>query len=241
MLVVGSGFGAAAPAMRLAEAGFGVMVVEKGPDLDPARDFRQTQDPPYLLRYLKGLSGDHLGFGYVEALGGGSGFYEMISLRALSAAFRQVDASGHPLWPAGLDRARPHPAPRPHPVGAGAAHRLAAADPRAGGVSPPRRRPLTVAPAPERLPTDRGGVHQVPEATRLPELSFSTTHQVGSARMADDPSRGVVDRHGEAFRCPGLYVADGAAIPSSLAVSSSLTILANAERIAAGIADRYRA
>ena len=32
---------------------------------------------------------------------------------------------------------------------------------------------------------------------------------------------------------------DGACIPSSLAVNTSLTILANAERIAAGMLDRY--
>lgn len=38
---------------------------------------------------------------------------------------------------------------------------------------------------------------------------------------------------------PGLYVSDGAAVPGSLAVNTSLTILANAERIAAGLVDRY--
>ena len=58
--------------------------------------------------------------------------------------------------------------------------------------------------------------------------------------MADAPSAGVVNAHGEVFGCPGLYVSDGACIPSSLAVNTSLTILANAERIAAGILDRYR-
>ena len=57
--------------------------------------------------------------------------------------------------------------------------------------------------------------------------------------MADSPSRGVVDPTGEVFDHPGLYVADGAAIPSSLAVNTSLTILANAERVAAGILQRY--
>jgi cholesterol oxidase len=51
----------------------------------------------------------------------------------------------------------------------------------------------------------------------------------------------VVDAAGEAFDYPGLYVTDGSVIPSSLAVNTSLTILANAERIAAGIARRYRA
>ena len=44
---------------------------------------------------------------------------------------------------------------------------------------------------------------------------------------------------GEVFGYPGLFITDGAAIPSSLAVNTSLTILANAERIAAGILGRY--
>jgi len=57
--------------------------------------------------------------------------------------------------------------------------------------------------------------------------------------MADTPARGVVDQWGEVFHYPGLYVSDGAAVPSSLAVNTSLTILANAERIAAGMLDRY--
>ena len=59
--------------------------------------------------------------------------------------------------------------------------------------------------------------------------------------MADSKNLGVVDVAGEAFDLPGLYVTDGAAIPGSIAVSTSLTILANAERIAEGILRRYRA
>ncbi len=57
--------------------------------------------------------------------------------------------------------------------------------------------------------------------------------------MADAKDRGVVNARGEVFEYPGLYVTDGAAIPSSLAVNTSLTILANAERIAAGIVEWY--
>lgn len=104
VLVVGTGFGAAPPALRMARAGWRVTLVEKGPHLDVPGDFRQTQDPKYLMRYLKGLSDDHLNLTYAEALGGGSGFYEMVSLRAPSLAFDQVDARGVPLWPAGVDR-----------------------------------------------------------------------------------------------------------------------------------------
>lgn len=105
VLVIGSGFGAAAPALRLSEAGLRVTVVEKGPHLEVPGDFRQTQDPQYLLKYLRGLSGDNINFTYAEALGGGSGFYEMVSLRAPSLAFRQTDAEGKPIWPEVVDRA----------------------------------------------------------------------------------------------------------------------------------------
>lgn len=103
VLVIGTGFGAAAPALRLAEAGLRVTMLEKGPRFGPG-DYRQTQDPKYLLRFLKGISSDHLSLTYAEALGGGSGFYEMVSLRAPSLAFEQH--SGHRrLWPAKLTRA----------------------------------------------------------------------------------------------------------------------------------------
>jgi cholesterol oxidase len=72
-----------------------------------------------------------------------------------------------------------------------------------------------------------------------PGLFFSTAHQVGSCRMANTRSSGVVDALGRVFGYPGLYVADGSAIPTSLAVNTSLTILANAERISAGILAGY--
>lgn len=104
VLIVGSGFGAAAPALRLCKAGFDVLMIEKGPEIVPERDFRQTQDPKYLLTYLKGISNDRVGFTYAEALGGGSGFYEMVSLRAPSKVFYQQDDQGHWLWPGGIDR-----------------------------------------------------------------------------------------------------------------------------------------
>jgi choline dehydrogenase-like flavoprotein len=76
--------------------------------------------------------------------------------------------------------------------------------------------------------TEREGIH------------FDTTHMIGSCRMATAREHGVVDAAGEVFEYPGLYVTDGAAVPTSLAVNSSLTILANAERIAAGLVTRYR-
>ncbi len=104
VLIVGSGFGAAAPALRLSRAGFQVMMIEKGPNIDAPGDFRQTQDPRYLLRYLKSFAGDNVSLTYAEALGGGSGFYEMVTLRAPSLVFEQVDKGGRRLWPSSIDR-----------------------------------------------------------------------------------------------------------------------------------------
>ncbi len=104
VLVVGSGFGAAAPALRFSQAGFRVLMIEKGSNVVPEEDFKQTSDPKYLLKYLKGLSNDEVSFTYAEAFGGGSGFYEMVSLRAPSNVFDQVDQDGNRLWPSGIDR-----------------------------------------------------------------------------------------------------------------------------------------
>src|SRR6267142_704185 len=447
VLVIGTGFGAAAPALRLAQAGANVVMIEKGPQLQTA-DFRQTSDPKYILKYLKGISGDHLHLTYAEALGGGSGFYEMVSLRAPTLAFQQLDDAGRLLWPPGVDRpaldpyydvaermlhvaqipieevpktglvfaqlmknlglsvdrcryavrgcqgsgfcvtgcvygakqalflnylpqavaaganietdlealaiqpiggirwrrgcalgelpyryrvtarrrggrgdliacvarvvilgggtvgtakllsaSRPYlpllsvhavkalplmlvsaahlrlrgETPRPDFWGAGNVelmrqlrHRMIILD--AFGLTPPGGALQVVAgdatvslPLTTRLRAYhaetkrilesilvRNGCRMVEtdflDASFLPrdDIHFTTAHQVGSCRMADSKEQGVVDASGEVFGYPGLYVSDGAAIPSSLAVNTSLTILANAERIAVGLIDRYR-
>lgn len=103
VLIVGSGFGAAAPALRLSEAGFNVLMIEKGKNIVPEKDFRMTQDPKYFLDYITAISDKSISFTYAEALGGGSGFYEMVSLRAPSKIFLQK-YSGKYLWPEGVNR-----------------------------------------------------------------------------------------------------------------------------------------
>jgi len=78
--------------------------------------------------------------------------------------------------------------------------------------------------------------------------NFITVHPLGGCAMADDPAGGVVNdrgqvfdglggglvdpQHGEAAVHHGLYIADGAIIPSSIACNPLLTISALAERIA---------
>jgi choline dehydrogenase-like flavoprotein len=102
--VVGSGFGAGPPALRLQRAGLSTVVLEKGPNIDPKKDLKITQDPKYLLRYLKSLKSDSLTMNYVEGLGGGSVFFEKVVLRAPEFVFNQKDKDGRPLWPAKISR-----------------------------------------------------------------------------------------------------------------------------------------
>ncbi len=54
--------------------------------------------------------------------------------------------------------------------------------------------------------------------------------------MADDPADGVVKPTGEVYGAPGLYVMDGAAIPTATGVNPSHTIAAVAERNAERLA-----
>jgi choline dehydrogenase-like flavoprotein len=73
------------------------------------------------------------------------------------------------------------------------------------------------------------------DARRIECMAF---HPLGSARVANDPRRGVVDQSGEAFDLPGLYVADGSILPTSIGVNSQVPIMSMATRIAWGIAER---
>lgn len=104
ILIIGSGFGAAAPALHLSRAGYQVTMIEKGPDINPHKDLRQTQDPKYIGKYLKSIAGENVNFGYAEGLGGGSTFYEMVSLRAPSLVFDQTDGMGERVWQALINR-----------------------------------------------------------------------------------------------------------------------------------------
>lgn len=83
------------------------------------------------------------------------------------------------------------------------------------------------------------------DLTLNPSPSYSETafsaHPLGTARMSDTPQTGVVDANGEVHGHPGLFVADGAAVPTALAVNPSLTIAALAERLAARLLRRLGA
>ncbi len=104
LCVIGSGFGAAAPAMRMAQAGASVLILDRGPMIRPEKDLKQSMHPDYLRRYYHQLDGDGMSMTTVRAWGGASGFYLGISLRSPSMSFDQQDADGQRLWPEFLDR-----------------------------------------------------------------------------------------------------------------------------------------
>jgi choline dehydrogenase-like flavoprotein len=63
------------------------------------------------------------------------------------------------------------------------------------------------------------------------------SHQCGTLRFGDDPAASVLDRDCRAHDVDNLYVVDASCFPASGAVNPTLTIIANALRVA----DRLRA
>ncbi|HLL74288.1 MAG TPA: GMC family oxidoreductase [Pyrinomonadaceae bacterium] len=67
-----------------------------------------------------------------------------------------------------------------------------------------------------------------------------TAHPLGGCPMGAGEHEGVVDRHGEVFNYPGLYVADGAVLPGPVGPNPSLTIGALSDRFADHIIDQHK-
>jgi len=62
-----------------------------------------------------------------------------------------------------------------------------------------------------------------------------TAHPLGTCRMAEDVSRGVVDENCQVFNYPNLYVVDGSVVPTAVGVNPALTIAAIAEKVSGNI------
>jgi choline dehydrogenase-like flavoprotein len=66
-------------------------------------------------------------------------------------------------------------------------------------------------------------------------IELFTVHLMGTARMSDDPQRGVVDSFGAFHGMPGLFVADASLFPTPIGVNPMETIMAlvtrNAQRL----------
>jgi len=67
-----------------------------------------------------------------------------------------------------------------------------------------------------------------------------TAHQAGTARFGPDPATSVLDLNCKAHELDNLYVADASFFPAIGAVNPTLTIIANALRVADRIAERLK-
>ncbi len=54
--------------------------------------------------------------------------------------------------------------------------------------------------------------------------------------MGDDPAASVCDRHGRLHECENVHVVDGSTFPTFPGFNPTLTVLANALRIARAVA-----
>ena len=71
---------------------------------------------------------------------------------------------------------------------------------------------------------------------RARDLDLSAYHPLGTARMGLDPASSVVGPDHQCHDTPGLYIVDGAAVPTALGVNPQVTIMALATRAAEKIA-----
>lgn len=71
-----------------------------------------------------------------------------------------------------------------------------------------------------------------PERARTGDLKLMAFHPLGTARAHARASHGVIDGDLRLHGAEGVYVADGAAVPSSLGVNPQMTIMALATRLA---------
>jgi cholesterol oxidase len=78
-----------------------------------------------------------------------------------------------------------------------------------------------------------GGDYQDPKGYNpVTGTGLLTAHPLGGCVMADSPTHGVCNSQGQVYGVPGLFVADGALVPTALATNPSYTISALAERVA---------
>jgi choline dehydrogenase-like flavoprotein len=69
------------------------------------------------------------------------------------------------------------------------------------------------------------------DGTAVPPM-YTTAHHLGTTRMADDPKKGVVDRHGKVHGVANLHVAGSSVFPTGGWAFPTLTIVALSLRLA---------
>jgi choline dehydrogenase-like flavoprotein len=87
---------------------------------------------------------------------------------------------------------------------------------------------------------DAGGFEITAAETELAPPG-SSAHEMGTARMGDDPARSVLNAHNQAWEVPNLFVTDAACFTSSGHRNPTLTIMALTVRACAYLASRLDA
>ena len=67
---------------------------------------------------------------------------------------------------------------------------------------------------------------------RASDVEMTAYHPLGTCRIGVDPRSSVTDQNHESYEARGLYVVDGASVPSALGVNPQITIMAMAMRFA---------
>ncbi len=63
-------------------------------------------------------------------------------------------------------------------------------------------------------------------------ITGNCSHQHGTLRMGDDPAASVLDRWCRAHEVQNLFAVDGSSFPTATGANPTLTIMANAWRVA---------
>jgi choline dehydrogenase-like flavoprotein len=71
----------------------------------------------------------------------------------------------------------------------------------------------------------------------IDRVTGNCSHQHGTTRMGDDPATSVLDRNCRAHEVDNLFVVDGGSFPTATGANPTLTIMANAWRVAEHIAN----
>ena len=108
-VIIGSGYGGSIPALRLAEAGMSVLVLERGPRRRTS-DFRQSDDPRYITQIVDlVVSSSNVGFRTGTMVGGASIPMDGAHFRMPRSSFEATDSAGRRYWPAAFSRAAMDP------------------------------------------------------------------------------------------------------------------------------------
>ena len=84
---------------------------------------------------------------------------------------------------------------------------------------------------------EAAGATQV-QKVYIERVTGNCSHQHGTTRMGDDPASSVLDPWCRAHEVDNLYVVDGGSFPTATGANPTLTIMANAWRVAEHIADQ---